>query len=128
MGTINGEAAAGKGQILSGNAGNAATDGLILQITATSAGSLGNVHMLDGIANAAQRTLNNANDPRNGPIQGEKESLQQGIQDMQGVIDAAQASSTRREAALRTKFNQLESTMALLQSQSSELSSQIAKL
>jgi flagellar capping protein FliD len=84
--------------------------------------------LLDGIANAAQRTLSNATDPKNGPLQGEQDSLQQGIQDMQDVIDAEQAASTRREADLRAKFNDLESTMAQLQSQSSELSSQIAKL
>jgi hypothetical protein len=47
---------------------------------------------------------------------------------MQDVIDAEQAASTRRELALRSKFTQLESTMAELQSQSSQLASQIAHL
>ena len=43
IGTINGESATGKGQILTGNSGNSTTDGLTLRITSALAGSHGTI-------------------------------------------------------------------------------------
>jgi flagellar hook-associated protein 2 len=127
-GTINGEAATGKGQILTGNTGNATTDGLQLRISATTTGSLGTIKLRDGVASAAQRTLNSLTDSKDGPIQGQEDTLQSRIDYLQKIIDERQQDAKDREDALRTKFNDLEAQLADFQSQSDYLSSQLKSL
>jgi flagellar hook-associated protein 2 len=127
-GTINGEAATGKGQLLGGNAGNSTTDGLQLLITATAPGSLGSLQLFDGIASATQRMLNSLTSGPNGAIQSQEDSLQKDIQSLQTTIDAQTAASKLKEDQLRQEFNDLETTLANFQSQSSYLTSQLASL
>lgn len=127
-GTINGEAATGKGQILSGNAGNATTDGLQLAISATTTGSLGTIRLSSGTAFALQQTLDGITDSKNGPIQSEEDGINERIKYLQKIIDEANTAAKAREDDLRQKFNDLETTMSSLQSQSAELASQLASL
>jgi flagellar hook-associated protein 2 len=127
-GTLNGEAASGTGQILTGNSGNATTDGLQLLIAATAPGSLGTVQLSNGIAGAAQRTLNSITSGKNGEIPTQEDSLQKDIQSLQDTIDQQTAVSTIRENQLRQEFNNLETTLSQLQSESSYLTNQLAKL
>jgi flagellar hook-associated protein 2 len=128
QGTINGEAATGKGQILTGDEENENTDGLRLRITATETGSLGTISLYNGIANAAAGVVGKMTDGDTGAISMETDSLDQRIADLQKVIDEKEAALTRQEEALRLKFNALESTMSQMQSQSSYLTSQLAAL
>lgn len=128
MGTINGEAATGTGQILIGNAGNTKTDGLRLRITSATTGALGTISLYEGIADSAARNLNQIIDPVAGPIQGEEDSLTQRIKDLQAVIVKTQQEADDQTQTLKTKFNDLEATLGQLQSQSSYLASQIGAL
>jgi flagellar hook-associated protein 2 len=126
-GTINGEAATGTGQILTGSAGNEATDGLKLRITAATPGSLGTIQLFDGIASMAQRTITRITGST-GAIQGQEDGLDQRIQDLQDVIDSRADALQRQEDSLRAKFNRLEMSLAQLQSQSTQLSQQLGSL
>ena len=127
-GTLNGEAATGIGQILTGNSGNSTTDGLQLLIAVTAPGSLGTVQLSNGIASAAQQTLNSITSGTNGEIPTQEDSLQKDIQSLQDTIDQQTAASTLRENQLRQEFNNLETTLAQLQGESAYLTSQFAKL
>lgn len=128
IGTINGEAATGAGQLLTGNAGNANTDGLRLRITADTPGSLGTIRIFSGIAYAIQQTIERLTDTENGPVQVEKNSLDQRIQDLQQIIDARELMIRRREEMLRNRFNQLEEALSRFQTQSLYLSNQLRSL
>jgi flagellar hook-associated protein 2 len=127
-GTINGEAATGAGQFLTGNAGNATTDRLKLRITASTTGALGTITLSNGIANKAERALDSITSVVDGAIHDEEESLDQRIQDLQDLIVAREERMQDREAQLRLKFQQLESAMQQFQTQSASLSSQLASL
>lgn len=128
LGTINGEAATGEGQILSGNSGNATTDGLKLRITSTTTGALGSIQIQGGVGFAAKRVLDTATDAAGGPLKTEQDSLAERIQDLDKVISDREAAISRREQQLRTKFTAMESALSQYQSQSAYLSSQIASL
>lgn len=128
IGTINGEAATGAGQLLTGNAGNANTDGLRLRITADTPGSLGTIRIFSGIAYAIQQIIERLTDTENGPVQVEKNSLDQRIQDLQQIIDARELMIRRREETLRNRFNQLEEALSRFQTQSLYLSNQLRSL
>ena len=123
-GTINGEAATGSGQILTGNRNNAHTDGLRLRITAASTGSLGNVKIYSGMANTTQKTLAQLTDVISGPITTERDSLQSRIDDLQKVIDRLNVQVQANADSLRVKFNRMESILGTLNSQSTFLTSQ----
>lgn len=127
-GTINGEAATGDGQLLTGNSGNATTDGLKLRITSTSTGALGSIKVFGGVAFMAKRELDAATDLVSGPIWLERTSLDQKIQDLEETIHDREEAIARREEALRAKFAAMESAMSEFQSQSAYLASQIASL
>ncbi len=127
-GTINGEAATGKGDLLTGNAGNARTDGLQLRVSTTSPGAAGSITLFDGLANAAQRTLTGMLDPKSGAVQGEEDNLQSRIDYLQQIMDEREEAAKRNEDTLRDKFNALEATMSDLQSQSTYLTTQLASL
>jgi flagellar hook-associated protein 2 len=127
-GTINGEAATGKGQVLTGDEESTATAGLRLRITSTQTGSLGTVKLFDGLANMAERALDRILSSDEGPLKNEQDSLDQRIGDLQKIIDEREEAAVRREDSLRLKFAAMESTLANYQSQSSYLSSQLASL
>jgi flagellar hook-associated protein 2 len=127
-GTIHGEVATGKGQVLTGNSGNATTDGLSLRITAGTTGSLGTVTLFDGIAHAIERTLDQITDGSNGPIQGQEDNLQTRIDYLQKIIDEREEAAQRKEETIRAQFNRLEALMSQFQSQSAYLSSQLKSL
>lgn len=127
-GTINGEAATGKGQVLTGNAGNSSTDGLALRISAGTTGSLGTIKLFDGIAHAVHRTLDQITDASTGPIQGQEDNLQARIDYLQKIIDEREEAAKRKEETIRDQFNRLEALMSQFQSQSSYLASQLRSL
>jgi flagellar hook-associated protein 2 len=127
-GTINGEAATGVGQFLTGNAGNAKTDHLKLRITSIATGALGTIQLFDGLANKADRTLDNITNVADGTIPDEEASLEQRIQDFQDLINAREERVQVRQAQLQQQFADLESALQSFQTQSASLSSQLASL
>lgn len=127
-GTINGEAATGKGQVLTGNSGNATTDGLTLFITANSPGSYGTVSVTHGVADAVGTAITSILDPTNGPLFSSENSLQSQIQDAQTQIQTMQDQLTTYTNYLQTVFSDMETQVSELQSQGSSLAAQIAGL
>lgn len=120
-GTINGEAATGAGQFLTGNTGNAKTAGLQVQYTGTGTGLIGTVGLIKGVSSQMTDTMSLFLDSVNG-------LLSSGEKAMQAQIDQIDESITRlserikvREAELRYKFAKMDEAIASLQSQSSRL-------
>jgi flagellar hook-associated protein 2 len=124
-GTINGEAATGLGQVLTGNVGNAVTEGLRLRITAAAPGNLGTITLTHGIASLAQKGIEALTDDAIGPIQVATDGLDDRIEDIDDLIEAREAAVRRKEAELRRKFAALESALSQTQSQSNYLASQL---
>jgi flagellar hook-associated protein 2 len=125
-GTINGEAATGAGQVLTGNDDNLTTEGLRLRITGTATGSRGTVTLSNGFANAAFNMLTRITDIVDGPIFGEQQSLETRIDDLQKTIDKSEEAAKRTEESLRLKFARLEVSLQQFQSQSDYIGSQIS--
>ncbi len=127
-GTINGEAATGSGQVLTGNAGNATTEGLTLFVTATSAGSYGNVSVTHGVADAIGTAITSILDPTNGPLFTSENSLTAQIQDTQTQIQSMQTQLTTYTSYLQQIFTDMETRVSELQAQGSAFAAQVAGL
>jgi flagellar hook-associated protein 2 len=128
VGTINGEAATGNGQVLTGTTSNTTTAGLRLRITALAPGSLGTVQVFGGAAHTSTQALSRITDAINGPIKTETDSLDARIDDLAKTITTRGEGIDRYIANLRAKFNNMETLMGKLQSQSSFLTSQFAAM
>lgn len=126
IGTINGEAATGKGQVLLGNTGNANTAGLRLQITSDVVGTLGSVQVFGGAAYSASRVLNRITDTISGPLKTEQDTIDARISDIQDIIDRQAETIRRNSDNMRLKFNRMEAIMGRLQNQSAYLTSQLS--
>lgn len=120
-GTINGEPATGSGKMLTGNAGNATTDGLSILVNSTTTGSKGFVTYSRGVAAGLTDILERLTDPSTGVLTG----LQQGVQTR---IDALNEEMNRMvdrlatmEERLRAQFSAMEASLSRLQSQSQYL-------
>jgi flagellar hook-associated protein 2 len=127
-GTIHGEPATGSGQMLEGDDGNATTDGLKLRITASTTGSLGSIQLFAGIAYTTEQTIDAITSAAGGPLEGEMETIDQRLADLQELIDSREEAIRRREETLRLKFIQMEQALAQFQTQSASLASQLAAL
>lgn len=126
-GTINGEAATGSGQVLTGNRNNPHTDGLRLRVTAAAAGSLGNVKVYSGMASMTQQTLARLTDIVSGPLTTEQDALQTRVDDLQKVIDKLNDRVASNSDLLRAKFNKMEAILGQLNAQSDQLKAQFNK-
>lgn len=127
-GTINGEAATGNGKILTGNAGNATTDGLSILVNSTTTGDKGFVTYSRGVAAGLTDILERLTDPSTGVLT----NLQQGVQTR---IDALNEEMNRMvdrlatmEERLRAQFAAMEASLSRLQSQSQYLMQAMAGL
>jgi flagellar hook-associated protein 2 len=125
-GTIGGYAATGSGQRLTGSEGNA--EGLCLLITATTAGSYGDVVFTTGAAALGMRSLETATDTTNGTIA----TAQTSITDQQATIDdeieRLQASVDAEIARMEESFAKMEEALSELESVSTQLDSFKASL
>ncbi|MDH4156824.1 MAG: flagellar filament capping protein FliD [candidate division Zixibacteria bacterium] len=132
QGTINGEAAEGQGQFLTGKEGNATTSGLKLKITLDEsqviAGSEGSVTVTKGVASrlgdivdSLTRAGEGTFDRRIGSYKNQVELIKERIKD----IDARLA--IRRESLLK-KFYEMEIALGNFSAQSQYLNSQLASL
>lgn len=127
-GTINGEAATGIGQTLTGNSGNANTDGLKLRITASAPGSYGTITVTKGIGTQMAEYLDFVTWTGTGAVKTSQSSLQSMIDDIAKTIVTMESRVASKKERLVVQFAQMESALARLQSQSSQLASQIAGL
>lgn len=120
QGTINGEAAEGIGQYLTGKSGNKTTDGLKLKITYTSSqahsGVEGSISVTKGIASRMSETLDSINRAGNGLLdsriasyQKQVDSIKTRITDFDAFLAIRREDLTRRYAALEQTLSQLNS-------------------
>ncbi|HET6456291.1 MAG TPA: flagellar filament capping protein FliD [Armatimonadota bacterium] len=127
-GTINGEAATGSGQVLTGNEGNENTDGLALLVTAQTPGSYGTIAYSKGLAASLSEYLGSISEPVTGTIVGTEDSLNSQIKYINDDIASMNARLAVKEEQLYRQFAAMESALSKLQSQGSYLTSQIEQL
>ncbi len=125
-GTINGEAATGSGQILTGNTDNANTEGLSVKYTGMDAGDIGTIKFTTGVAELFDRTLFSITDPYEGYVSFKESSLQNSIDDSQTRIDQMEAQLLLKKQTMINSFVMMETALNKIQSQSSWLTSQIS--
>ena len=119
QGTINGEAATGKGRTLTGNAGNANTEGLQLLVSATAAGALGHVSVSHGVADSLSTVVKGILDPDTGSLFGAENSLNAQITDTEQQIQKMQDQVSAYTDYLQQMFTAMEQRVSELQSQGS---------
>lgn len=124
-GTINGEAATGSGQVLSGNAGDANVDGLVIKYTGSATGSIGTVKLTLGVAELFDRALFAMTDSFDGYIAFKQESLQDSITSYTTQIGEMEARLERKREQLLNSFIKMELALQQIQSQSSWLAGQL---
>src|SRR5581483_11483691 len=122
-GTINGEPATGSGQFLTGNAGNANTEGLQIQITGTQTGNLGTMIFTRGAASVTSNVLAGALDFTSGVLSASMNSLQAQMNNIDDSISQINDRAAAKEDMLRTKFSAMEAAISALQSQMNQLNS-----
>jgi flagellar hook-associated protein 2 len=132
-GTINGESATGKGQILTGDSGNATSDGLALLITLLSDEIDAQepeavVTIIDGIAARVSDLLDALTDPVDGRIQNRTDSLTRHIDELDEDITRMEQALEEQRLSLIDDFARLEASLSLLNSQGDFLIQQLANL
>lgn len=110
-GTINGEPATGDGQFLTGNSGNATTDGLQIRVTATTTGIIGTVTVTRGIADQVFQLIQRFTDSINGVLTDETKNIQQQIDEIKQRISAFDEAMRRRANDLRAQFTRMETAL-----------------
>ena len=132
-GTINGESATGSGQILTGDAGNATTDGLALLVTlrpseVNPGGPEAVVTLIDGIAARVSDRLKALTDSSFGRLANRTNTLTRQIDDLDAEIERMEELLEEKRLSLLDKFARLEASLALLNSQGDFLVQQLANL
>ena len=133
-GTINGEAANGLGQILTGALDSENISGLSLRINQDSAdiGSggedMGNVDLIFGVARRLSDSLNSITDQYEGTLINRERAIEATIDDLDDRIANMERRVERKRLNLVGRFASLEGSIANLQSQGNFLASQLAGL
>ena len=120
-GTINGEAATGNGQFLTGKSGNTNTDGIQILYNGVTTGAVGNLKFTKGVASQMLSSLTSFTDSVNGLLTSNDQSLQQQVDSISESITSLNARIAQKEIDLRQKFSRMEQAIAQLQSQQSRL-------
>lgn len=124
-GTINGEAATGSGQILTGNDGETNVDGLVIKYTGSTTGAVGNIKLTLGVGELFDRALFNITDSYDGYVAFKQDSLQDRINSLETQIEEMEARLNRKMEMMINRFVAMEVALARIQSQSQWLSGQI---
>lgn len=124
-GTINGEAATGSGQVLTGNSDEENIDGLIVKYTGTTTGEIGTIKLVLGVAELFDRTLFNITDKFEGYVAFKQDSLQDQIQQTTKQIEEMEERLDKKMEKMINRFITMEVALSKLQNQSNWLSGQI---
>jgi flagellar hook-associated protein 2 len=124
-GTINGEAATGKGQMLTGDDGDANIDGLSIKYTGATTGNVGNLKFTIGVATLFDRALFNITDSYDGYLSFKKDSLSDNISDIKDRIEQMNERLDKRKEVMTARFTAMELMLSKLQNMSSWLTSQL---
>jgi flagellar hook-associated protein 2 len=125
-GTINGEAATGSGQILTGNNGEQNVGGLAVRYSGSETGEVGHVTLTVGIAELFDRALFNITDPYAGYVGFKQESLRNSIKGFETRIEQMEARLNKKMEMMINRFVIMETALASIQNQSQWLSGQIS--
>jgi flagellar hook-associated protein 2 len=125
-GTLNGEPATGDGQTLIGNNGNANTDGLELNITATAPGNYGTVSVTNGIAAGLGQLLNNITNSSTGSIAAAETAVNSSITTDQAQEKTNDTTISNYQSQLETEFANMETQVAKLQAQGNAMTAEVA--
>ena len=131
-GTINGEAATGRGQILTGNEKNATTSGLKLLVTSTRdqvvAGSDGTITLVKGVGAKMNDLISSYSASGQGLMDRRIKSYQGQVDDLKArVVDFDKRLEARR-TSLKTQFYAMEKALANYNSIGTYLSGQVASM
>jgi len=128
-GTINGEAATGSGQILTGDEGETNVEGLAVLYSGTAENiDAGTVKLTVGTADLFSRSLYYITDIYEGYVDFKLDSLQDQIDDYETKMAAREALLERRKENLVNRFVMMETALSRIQNQSAWLQSQINNL
>lgn len=126
-GTINGEAATGSGQVLTGNDGNANTAGLSVRYSGTSNNvDAGEIKLTLGVAELFNRILESVTDSVDGYGTFKEQSLQDSINGFETQIEEMEARLERKTEAMINRFVAMELALSKMQSISNWLTGQIS--
>lgn len=123
MGTINGEAATGNGQFLTGNSGNATTEGLQVQYTGSTSGVVGTLTFGKGVASQLSDLVTSFTDSKTGILTLANTAFTNEISDIQKQIDSLNDQVASEKTSLQKTFADMESAISKMQSDSQRLSS-----
>ena len=124
QGTINGEpATGGPNGMLTGNSGNATTDGLQVQYNGSGTGSVGSVTVSQGIGAAINRMISQFTDPVSGLLTTQENAITAQEKDINDSITKLQTDVANLTQQLQTEFTNMESAIASLQQQGQEIAS-----
>ena len=124
-GTINGEKATGSGQILTGKDGNSTTAGLKLKVELTDAdlqaGSDATIKIFRGVAAQAQNLVNSLTKDTDGTFARRTKALESQVDDIKSQVDQMNQRMELKRQRLVDKFNEMETLIGQLNSQSDYL-------
>jgi len=127
-GTINGEAATGSGQVLTGDSGDANVDGMVIQYTGTATGNVGSITLTFGVAEQMNTQLYYITDSEDGYLNFKTDSINDQITNTNDNIDFKQDQIDKRMEILTQQFVQMEVFLNQMSSISSWLDGQIKSL
>jgi len=128
-GTINGEAATGLGQFLTGDSGDNSVDGLVVKYIGSAENSdVGNVKLTIGAAELFDRMLYNITDSYDGYVAFKENSLQENIDNLQTRMDDMEARLNQKQQIMINQFVAMETFISQIQTQSQWLTQQINQL
>lgn len=127
-GTINGETAAGFGQVLTGSQANGRANELALKVTATVSGPQGNVTVQRGVAATLTRLTSQLTDSSNGSVKLQQDTLQSQIDDATRTMLDLTKRVESYIGTLQMRFTRMEGQVAKYKSQSSQFAQQVAGL
>lgn len=120
-GTINGEAATGLGTLLTGNSGNANTEGVQVRYSGTTTGNVGTVTFSQGLAARLENQMLLFSDSVKGIFKAQDESLTSQIADIDRTIANREAVLKLREANLKARFQAMDSAISAFRAQQAQL-------
>jgi flagellar hook-associated protein 2 len=123
QGTINGEAATGNGQFLTGATTASNVKGVQIQYTGTALGLVGNVKFSRGVGEITKDLVSTMTDSVNGLITATDNGFTSQIDDIEDSIATMRERMTAKESLLRQQFLRMETAISELQQQSARLSS-----
>lgn len=122
-GTINGEAATGSGQLLTGATGNANTEGLQMLYTGTAIGTIGTLVFTKGVAPTFTDLVATFTDVTNGLMTATDKSIQDQMDGLDKSIADLQARMSDKQIQLRLRFSKMEEAISRMQGQQTRLAS-----